>query len=320
MIDRRSNWTPVAWSVVLLAACVVGWRAWDAMGPLPEGCIARVSGVAFDRDDLARDLGAALEFDTVSEARRTVDRFVGRQVLRLAAQARGEAPDELLERLVEERGAPAEVTDADVRVRYERDRHLYERPEQVRLAYAVVPVSSGTPAAREDLRRLSEQILMRARLHPARRELALWIPRSEARAHVVESGPWPCDAPRGQRADDGAAAPPDALLDASCALRAGRLTPVVETPDAFYVGKTREKSRAWRKPFARVAREIRSDLERERFETARRRESDRLRRRANVRIGLDAIAALVTSSTPEEESAVGHHGPPLPPGAWEEPS
>jgi hypothetical protein len=28
----------------------------------------------------------------------------------------------------------------------------------------------------------------------------------------------------------------------------------------------------------------------------------------------------VTSSTPEEESAVGHHGPPLPPGAWEEPS
>jgi hypothetical protein len=301
------------------AALLVYWGI--LAEPLPQGAIARIGGVVFDREDLEAYLGGPATFESVGQARRAVDRFVGHQLLELAARVRGESADGLLERLVEERGAPDPVREEDVRARYERDRHRYEREREVRIAYAGIPVvasTEGDPPSRAELRELAEQILVRARLHPAREELALWIPRNETRAYALESGPWACE-PQGLTGSDEAAQPRPApeLLAAACDLREGRLTPVIETEEGFFIAKVRRRTRAWRLPFAKVARQIQEDLERERFEAARHAESERLRRRARIRTSPGAIASLVVPGAPMRNVA-DPRAPPAPPGFSEE--
>lgn len=291
--------------------------------PLSEGTIARISGVEFGRDDLDAYLGEPAEFDSIASARRAVDRFVGQQVLLQAARERSEPVGELLGRLVEESGPPAPVTEGEVRARYDRDRHLYERPREVRIAYAGVP-AGGSPrgegvASRAELARLADQILVRARLHPGRQELALWIPRGERRAYALESGPWPCaSTPHAQQEVAKSAGPPAELLAAACKLREGRLTPVIEVEEGFFIAKVRRRTRAWKIPYAKIAGTLREDMERERFEAARRRESDRLRARARIRLGQEAIASLVVQSAPSSLVAEEPAGPPRPPGLSED--
>lgn len=305
-------------SCLLLAAVIFAGLLLRGMSevPLPNGAIARVDGVLFDRADLAEYLGFDPEFDDLASARRAVDRFVGDQVLRLGAAARGEAVEGLLERLVDEAGGPAEVTDEDVRARYQRDFALYNRDREARLAYAVVPIARDgeTSDSRSALRNLAERISLRARLHPGRTELPLWIPRGETRAFVLESGPWSCESAGSDgESEEPGTRPPAEVLRAACGLREGRLTPIIETETGFYVAKLRRKSRAWRIPLVRVEREIRADLERERLESARRRESQRLVELARVAVSPQAIAELVTPSAPATTTP-GRSGPPLPPG------
>jgi hypothetical protein len=318
---RRSAWKiALACAAIAAGAALLGY--WGLLAaPLPEGALARIGGVVFDREDLEAYLGEPAAFESVGRARRAVDRFVGHQLLELAAQARGESADGLLERLVEERGAPDPVGEDEVRERYERDRHLYERKREVRIAYAGIPVvasSEGDAPNRSELRRLAEQILVRARLHPAREELALWIPRDETRAYALESGPWACEPDEIVRPQqDAQPRPAPELLAAACELREGRLTPVIETEEGFFIAKVRRRTRAWRLPFAKVARQIAEDLERERFEAARRAESERLRRRARVRTSPEAIASLVVPGEPTRDVA-DPRAPPSPPGFSEE--
>jgi hypothetical protein len=310
--------------IVVLGLALLVWKG-VVDDPLPAGKIARVAGVHFDHRDLEAYLGGGeAEFESLAGARRAVDRFVGHQVLLLAAQERDEPVEGLLERLVEQRGYPEPVTEAEVRARYERDRHLYQREREVRIAYAGIPLAagsgdSGAPSSPAALRELADQILVRARLHPAREELALWIPRSEPRAYALESGPWPCVSAEHSRPQQGqAAGPPPSLIAAACELREGRLTPVIETEDGFFVAKVRRRTRAWKTPYARVARTLREDLERERFEAARRRESERLRERARIRLGPEAIASLVVPGAPSSLAVEEPAGPPRPPGLSED--
>jgi hypothetical protein len=95
------------------------------------------------------------------------------------------------------------------------------------------------------------------------------------------------------------------------------LTPIIETAEGFYVAKVRRRTRAWRIPFARIQRELRQDIERERHDEARRAVSKQLRRDARVRVSPAAIAAFVSPREPEVIASDLAH-PPGPPGFSED--
>jgi hypothetical protein len=112
--------------------------------------------------------------------------------------------------------------------------------------------------------------------------------------------------------------PPDELLRVACSLREGRLTPIVETDDGFYFAKVRRRSRAWRVPFRRVARQLREEIEQERLSAARRAALEQLRQNARIRVSPDAIAALVVERSPRPSPAPDSLHPPTPPGLTED--
>jgi hypothetical protein len=293
-------------------ASLLSWSYLDS--PLPEAALASVDGVILERSDLERHLGRKAEFAQLSEARRAVDRLVDEQLLIRTAAEIGEEPRDLLSHLVDERGGVPTVTDEDARARFQADLDRYVHGREVTLTLAGVPIPSGSAnvESRPQLRAVAEQVRARARLHPAAEEIPLWIPRDETRAYAVGSGPWSCE--ESAAATSKGVRPPEELLRVACSLREGRLSPIVETADGFYFAKVRRRSRAWRVPFRRVARQLRDEIEQERLSSARRAALEQLRQSAQIRISPEAIAALVIESSPQRSSAHDSLHPPSPPG------